>query len=93
MQSSPPMPIHPAAQQQLHTPPTAAAAPRKIPPQGIVNPMFASADFAMPKHPYQEYWVPPAHGGQMAGAGQLPGLLGLGGGGLYQALPPPVGYY
>jgi len=35
--------------------------PRKAPPQGIVNPMFASADFSAPKHPYQEYYVAPAH--------------------------------
>jgi len=35
--------------------------PRKAPPQGIVNPMFALADFSAPKHPYQEYYVAPAH--------------------------------
>lgn len=35
--------------------------PRKAPPQGIVNPMFAMADFSAAKHPYQEYYVAPAH--------------------------------
>lgn len=84
-QSAPPAP--PAPPQQPTPPP--AAPPRKI-PQGIVNPMFASADFAMPKHPYQEYWVPPAHGGQMTA--QLPDLLGLGAG-LYHGPPGPGPYY
>lgn len=49
--------------------------PRKQPPQGIVNPMFAMADFGMPKHPYQEYYVAPSHNAshQLQGQG-----LGLG---------------
>ena len=29
------------------------------PPQGIVNPLLSKADFSAPKHPYQNYWVPP----------------------------------
>ena len=31
------------------------------PPQGIVNPLLSKADFSAPKHPYQNYWVPPLH--------------------------------
>ena len=31
----------------------------KAPPQGIVNPLLSKADFSAPKHPYQNYWVPP----------------------------------
>jgi len=37
-------------------PPTVMA---KGPPQGIVNPLLSKADFSAPKHPYQNYWVPP----------------------------------
>jgi hypothetical protein len=37
-------------------PPTMMA---KGPPQGIVNPLLSKADFSAPKHPYQNYWVPP----------------------------------
>ncbi|KAL9089424.1 MAG: hypothetical protein Q9165_005745 [Trypethelium subeluteriae] len=29
------------------------------PPSGILNPMLATADFSMPKHPYQTVYVPP----------------------------------
>jgi len=36
-----------------------ATPPRKVPPQGIVNPMYMAADFSAPKHPYQDYYVPP----------------------------------
>jgi len=51
-----------------HTPPSSsggsqkasiATPPRKVPPQGIVNPMYMAADFSAPKHPYQDYYVPP----------------------------------
>ena len=31
----------------------------KAPPGGIVNPLLSKADFSAPKHPYQNYWVPP----------------------------------
>lgn len=60
---------------------------RKAPPQGIVNPMFAAADFAMPKHPYQEYYVAPSHQYQHH-AGNSQGGLGLG---LYQGSGFPPG--
>ena len=33
----------------------------KRPPPGIVNPMFATADFSMPQHPYQKFYVAPNH--------------------------------
>ena len=33
---------------------------------GIVNPLFASADFSLPRHPYENVYVPPAQvGGHM----------------------------
>ncbi|PNS18795.1 Transcriptional activator protein UGA3 [Sphaceloma murrayae] len=41
----------------------AAPTPRR-PPSGIVNPMFATADFSMPQHPYQNVYVAPNHAGQ-----------------------------
>jgi len=37
-----------------------AAAPRKM-PQGIPNPMYAKADFNLPQHPYQNFYVAPNH--------------------------------
>jgi len=46
----------------LH-PPTPLApvqpAPRQRPPPGILNPLLAAADFALPQHPYQSYYVAP----------------------------------
>lgn len=38
----------------------AAAAMRKM-PQGIPNPMYAKADFSLPQHPYQNFYVAPNH--------------------------------
>ncbi|KAF2813098.1 uncharacterized protein BDZ99DRAFT_381672 [Mytilinidion resinicola] len=38
-------------------PPAPPARPR--PPVGILNPLLATADFAMPQHPYQAYYVAP----------------------------------
>ncbi|KAJ9632357.1 hypothetical protein H2203_000762 [Taxawa tesnikishii (nom. ined.)] len=35
-----------------------AAAPRR-PPSGIINPLYATADFTMPQHPYQNVYVAP----------------------------------
>ena len=34
-------------------------------PQGILNPMYAKADFTAPVHPYQSYYVAPNHIPQM----------------------------
>lgn len=34
--------------------------PRKL-PQGIPNPMYAKADFNLPQHPYQNFYVAPNH--------------------------------
>lgn len=39
--------------------PAPAAAPSRRPPAGIVNPMYATADFSMPQHPYQNVYVAP----------------------------------
>jgi len=44
-------------QQTQPTQPVAPVARR--PPAGIVNPMFATADFSMPQHPYQNVYVAP----------------------------------
>lgn len=41
--------------------------PRKMPPPGIVNPMFGNADFSGPKHPYQDYYVAPSQQIQQQG--------------------------
>lgn len=60
-------------QQQQHTslpapppPPPApssmsssGSAPPARPPAGIVNPMYRTADFSMPQHPYQNVYVAP----------------------------------
>lgn len=40
---------------------------RKMPPPGIVNPMFGNADFSGPKHPYQDYYVAPSQPSQQQG--------------------------
>lgn len=37
----------------------AAAVSRPRLPSGILNPMLAAADFSMPQHPYQSYYVAP----------------------------------
>lgn len=39
--------------------PAPAPAPSRRPPAGMVNPMFANADFTMPSHPYQNVYVAP----------------------------------
>ncbi|KAF1992786.1 hypothetical protein P154DRAFT_152639 [Amniculicola lignicola CBS 123094] len=38
--------------------PVTSAAPRR-PPTGILNPMYATADFSLPQHPYQTHYVAP----------------------------------
>ena len=45
--SMPPIPAHPPPSQRP-----------KI-PTGIVNPLYATADFSKPQHPYQQYYVAP----------------------------------
>lgn len=40
------------------TAPAPAPAPYRRPPSGIINPMFANADFTMSSHPYQNVYVP-----------------------------------
>lgn len=46
----------------LHPPPTPQAAARKGPPAGIPNPMYKTADFSLPQHPYQNFYVAPSQG-------------------------------
>jgi hypothetical protein len=38
---------------------TPAHAAMKLPPAGIPNPMYAKADFSLPQHPYQNFYVAP----------------------------------
>ncbi|OQO09325.1 hypothetical protein B0A48_04723 [Cryoendolithus antarcticus] len=42
----------------------------KKPPSGILNPIYKTADFTLPQHPYQKYYVAPS-----AGHGQAQGGL------------------
>lgn len=49
-----------APQPQAPVPaPQPAAAPRQRMPSGIMNPIYANADFTMPSHPYQNVYVAP----------------------------------
>ena len=47
--------------QGVPTMPPVPAQPPQRPkfPSGIVNPMYATADFSKPQHPYQTHYVPP----------------------------------
>lgn len=59
----PPATLQPSAQP---TPPT------KRPPAGIPNPLYAKADFSLPQHPYQNFYVAPSAGyGVPPGGSQL----------------------
>ncbi|KAK4494608.1 hypothetical protein PRZ48_013964 [Zasmidium cellare] len=49
MQHTPPIPSQQTPQPQQN----------KRPPSGIPNPMFSKADFNLPQHPYQNFYVPP----------------------------------
>lgn len=40
-------------------PPAPPARQYQRPPQGIINPIMAGADFSQPVHPYQDHYVPP----------------------------------
>ena len=44
----------------LQPPPSASSSSGGRPPSGILNPVLATADFSMPKHPYQTVYVPPS---------------------------------
>ena len=66
----PPQPVHPspAASQSSGG---GGGGMRKM-PQGILNPMYAKADFNLPQHPYQNFYVAPNHvGGGTWGTQQL----------------------
>jgi len=49
------------SQQQQQPPSGAGKQNRKI-PSGILNPMYAKADFNLPQHPYQDVYVAPSSG-------------------------------
>ena len=40
-------------------PPAPTMPPRNV-PSGILNPLLKSADFSLPNHPYQQYYMPPS---------------------------------
>lgn len=48
------------------TPPNTAAPTKKRLPSGILNPLYAKADFNLPQHPYQDYYIAP-NGNAQAG--------------------------
>ncbi|RMY69020.1 hypothetical protein D0863_06745 [Hortaea werneckii] len=75
MSLPPPQPMQPALQKPPSAPP--AQQQQKRPPAGIPNPMYAKADFNLPQHPYQNYYVAPNSGG-FSGQ-QQNGNLGMGG--------------
>lgn len=90
-------------QHATHTPPTGSGAqqqqgdtptqPRKMPPPGIVNPMFGDADFSAPKHPYQDYYVAPNQHMQQQQHGQMGlTLMGIGANNYAPPPPPNTGY-
>jgi hypothetical protein len=69
-----PMPQHPAPQSLGPTLTPTTSIPNQTPskagagggggksmPQGIPNPMYAKADFNLPQHPYQNFYVAPNH--------------------------------
>ncbi|KAI6862938.1 hypothetical protein KC334_g20647, partial [Hortaea werneckii] len=75
MSLPPPQPMQPALQKPPSAPP--AQQQQKHPPAGIPNPMYAKADFNLPQHPYQNYYVAP-NSGSFSGQ-QQNGTLGMGG--------------
>ncbi|SMY27472.1 unnamed protein product [Zymoseptoria tritici ST99CH_1A5] len=69
--------------QQSMAPPISAPQPTATPPKkggfpvGIPNPLYAKADFNLPQHPYQNFYVAPSHSGQQ-GQGQQQQQWGAG---------------
>ncbi|CAK3993052.1 Adhesion and hyphal regulator 1 [Lecanosticta acicola] len=57
MQPTPPQ-QHQQQQQQQQAPPPPQQQ-NKRPPAGIPNPLYAKADFSLPQHPYQNFYVAP----------------------------------
>jgi hypothetical protein len=55
-------PRQPQQQQQQQQPPSSAGKQNKKMPSGILNPMYAKADFNLPQHPYQDVYVAPSSG-------------------------------
>lgn len=49
-------------QHQQQKPPGGAGKQNKRMPSGILNPMYAKADFNLPQHPYQDVYVAPSSG-------------------------------
>ncbi|KAH9834327.1 Fungal specific transcription factor domain [Teratosphaeria destructans] len=62
MAIAPPQPLHPTPPQQAPQPQQQTPAANKRPPAGIPNPMYKQADFTLPQHPYQNFYVAPANG-------------------------------
>ncbi|KAF2764894.1 hypothetical protein EJ03DRAFT_281145 [Teratosphaeria nubilosa] len=62
MPIAPPQPLHPTPPQQAPRPQQQTPVANKKPPAGIPNPMYKQADFTLPQHPYQNFYVAPANG-------------------------------
>lgn len=65
-----------AAPQALQpTPQSQHTTPAQKPPAGIPNPMYKQADFNLPQHPYQNFYVAPNnHFGNAQGGGTYYGF-------------------
>lgn len=61
VQLTPPHQTMPQAQQQK-PPSSGAGKQNRKPPSGILNPIYAKADFNLPQHPYQDVYVAPSSG-------------------------------
>ena len=52
----------PPQRQPKQKPPSSAGKQNQKPPSGILNPLYAKADFNLPQHPYQDVYVAPSSG-------------------------------
>jgi hypothetical protein len=52
----------PPQRQTQQKPPKSAGKQNQKPPSGILNPLYAKADFNLPQHPYQDVYVAPSSG-------------------------------
>jgi len=61
-QNTPQAPQQQQQQQQQQQPQSGAGKQNRKVPSGILNPMYAKADFNLPQHPYQDVYVAPSSG-------------------------------
>lgn len=62
VQLTPPQQQHPSQTPQQQQQSASASKKDKRPPIGIPNPLYAKADFNLPQHPYQNFYVAPSSG-------------------------------